>query len=182
MRRLIARWQTRRSVLLQRLAEHERRHAELDAVMRQQEAAMTICDNGHVEIEFERRLGCPLCRVLLRLNVIQRAASVGRDGSLPPLNMLRLFEHIVESCTAPDLHALPPLPVVIFCPNCRTQHIDAPAPERDWDNPPHRSHECTACGFTFRVADVPTEGVKEITTRGQHDGEFRAQYEFIQEP
>lgn len=63
-----------------------------------------------------------------------------------------------------------PVEMLLFCPKCHTQHIDAPQPEKNWENPPHRSHECQACGHVWRPADVPTNGVAKIMTQGQRDG------------
>ena len=60
-----------------------------------------------------------------------------------------------------------PLPVVLHCPECRAQHIDAPSP--GWDNPPHRSHQCAECGCVWRAADVETTGVAHVSTRGKAD-------------
>lgn len=60
-----------------------------------------------------------------------------------------------------------PIDMIIFCPKCGLQHIDEP--HGDWDNPPHKSHECQACFHIWRVADVPTNGVKTIKTVGKHD-------------
>src|SRR5215475_10184563 len=62
-----------------------------------------------------------------------------------------------------------PIDMILFCPQCGRQHIDEPQPEKSWDNPPHRSHECQQCGHVWRPADVPTNGVAEIKTKGQHD-------------
>lgn len=85
-----------------------------------------------------------------------------------------------------------PVPMVLFCPECGLQHVDAPkactmavgcvetgvcyadAHDRPdqcarWDNPPHRSHLCAECGHVWRPADVPTVGVAEIETRGKDD-------------
>lgn len=89
-----------------------------------------------------------------------------------------------------------PIDMVLFCPRCHQQHIDAPhhwsdkfdaptgdeAPEdraaldkavrkyeAEWTNPPHRSHECQHCKFTWRPADVPTNGVAAVKTKGQRD-------------
>jgi hypothetical protein len=73
--------------------------------------------------------------------------------------------------------------MLLFCPNCGEQHIDAPEPaDADidvdgsvisatsaWDNPPHRSHLCHACGAVWRPADVPTTGVASIATKGKAD-------------
>lgn len=69
------------------------------------------------------------------------------------------------------------IPMILFCPECGLQHIDAapsfvPDPGGDplpWTNPPHRSHLCAECGHIWRPADVPTTGVAEITTAGKDD-------------
>jgi hypothetical protein len=67
--------------------------------------------------------------------------------------------------------SLPPIDMVLFCPSCGTQHIDAPDPQKNWDNRPHRSHACQnpACGHQWRPADVDTNGVRAIKTRGDSD-------------
>lgn len=72
-----------------------------------------------------------------------------------------------------------PIDMVLHCPDCGMQHIDAPSETREirggelcidrWDNPPHRSHKCGACGCIWRPADVATNGVREIKTRGTAD-------------
>lgn len=83
-----------------------------------------------------------------------------------------------------------PVDMVLFCPHCHHQHIDAPEitakmvkalnglpltaederrHAKRWTNPPHRSHLCHQCGFIWRPADVPTNGVEAIRTRGQDD-------------
>lgn len=62
-----------------------------------------------------------------------------------------------------------PLPMILHCPDCGEQHIDAPDDESGWSNPPHKSHLCHACGTIWRPADVPTEGVSDIETRGKRD-------------
>jgi hypothetical protein len=38
-----------------------------------------------------------------------------------------------------------------------------------WLNPPHKSHRCHFCNYVWRPADVPTNGVKAIKTRGVND-------------
>lgn len=69
--------------------------------------------------------------------------------------------------------AATPIPMLLFCPACGLQHIDAPESAREgekaWDNPPHRSHKCHACATVWRPADVPTVGVANIQTSGQVD-------------
>lgn len=69
--------------------------------------------------------------------------------------------------------------MVLHCPGCHLQHIDWPEPavEHDhgavefpaWDNPPHRSHLCHGCAHVWRPADVPTNGVQAVKTRGRGD-------------
>jgi hypothetical protein len=86
-----------------------------------------------------------------------------------------------------------PIDMVLHCPKCGTQHIDAPEPEPEcdcripimegagqhspscsvfrevWTNPPHKSHLCHGCGVVWRPADVPTNGVAAVKTKGEHD-------------
>lgn len=63
-----------------------------------------------------------------------------------------------------------PIPMILFCPSCGVQHIDAPDERTpDWANPPHKSHLCHGCGHIWRPCDRPTEGVKEIQTSGKAD-------------
>lgn len=71
-----------------------------------------------------------------------------------------------------------PIDMVLHCPSCGLQHIDEPeqsvdvdgySPRIDWGNPPHRSHLCHGCGHIWRPADVPTNGVKAVQTRGKAD-------------
>lgn len=60
-----------------------------------------------------------------------------------------------------------PIDMVLFCPACGLQHVDGPT--EAWMNPPHRSHLCAGCGHIWRPADVPTNGVAAILTRGAND-------------
>lgn len=62
-----------------------------------------------------------------------------------------------------------PIEMVLHCPACGLQHVDAPEPARGWTNPPHRSHLCAGCGTVWRPADVETTGVRAILTSGQRD-------------
>ena len=72
-----------------------------------------------------------------------------------------------------------PIDMLLFCPNCGEQHIDRAKPEQkdetgeSWNNPPHRSHRCDYCSWIWRPADVPTNGVKEIQTKGKVDQDPR---------
>jgi hypothetical protein len=54
------------------------------------------------------------------------------------------------------------------------EHMCSPMDDnKRWTNPVHKSHTCrkddSGCGKIFRVADVPTNGVAEIKTRGKDD-------------
>jgi hypothetical protein len=94
-------------------------------------------------------------------------------------------------CLHGDLSDPAPAPIdmILHCPACGLQHVDAPEtdeqynerlfesswwecggdkPER-WTNPPHRSHLCHGCGHIWRPADVATNGVREIKTQGKND-------------
>ena len=77
-----------------------------------------------------------------------------------------------------------PIDMILHCPTCGLQHVDAPEFEDDpsmlavgithksfdgWTNPPHRSHLCAGCGHIWRPADVPTNGVAAIKTKGKAD-------------
>lgn len=74
-----------------------------------------------------------------------------------------------------------PIDMVLHCPACGMQHIDeadaddeqtthSPMVER-WTNPPHRSHLCqnSACRHVWRPADVATNGVATVKTKGTAD-------------
>lgn len=89
-----------------------------------------------------------------------------------------------------------PIDMVLHCPACGEQHIDAPdevpgqpilksasttehphkmmqvgtyTAQGEWTNPPHRSHLCHGCGHIWRPADVPTNGVSAAKTKGKAD-------------
>jgi hypothetical protein len=95
-----------------------------------------------------------------------------------------------DRALAPAAAGMPqPVDMVLFCPKCGMQHIDTPMtdaqyterlhesswwelggdkPER-WTNPPHRSHLCHGCGHIWRPADVATNGVAAVKTKGSKD-------------
>lgn len=56
--------------------------------------------------------------------------------------------------------ARPPIPMLMFCPRCSKQHIDAP--KGDWANPPHATHTCQHCGLLWRPSNENTAGVSGI--------------------
>lgn len=80
-----------------------------------------------------------------------------------------------------------PINMVLFCPQCHTQHIDAPkkcdacqdcglgigglascpiccggTADGWWTNPPHRKHLCAVCGTLWKPANVPTNGMQSL--------------------
>ena len=60
--------------------------------------------------------------------------------------------------------------MVLHCPACGLQHIDAPDERTEgWMNEPHRSHLCHGCSHIWRPADVPTNGVAAVKTKGKAD-------------
>jgi hypothetical protein len=98
------------------------------------------------------------------------------EGSLP----VRLLRALAKALVQGPLTA--PIDMILHCPNCGEQHIDAPEPAGPlredglpgaswpaWTNPPHRSHLCHGCGHIWRPADVPTNGVAEIKTKGKKE-------------
>lgn len=100
---------------------------------------------------------------------------IGHEGDLIPLYS----------------HSGDPIPMILFCPKCGIQHIDKAEDHKPdcnafnrptdiplmeypctcdrWTNPPHKSHLCHSCGWVWRPADVPTTGVENIATKGEHD-------------
>lgn len=97
--------------------------------------------------------------------------------------LIELAEEIrALAAVAPALPAstAEPIDMVLFCPCCGLQHIDAAEPDLGssadgsgdvplWTNPPHRSHLCRNCGHVWRPADVPTNGVEAVKTKGRND-------------
>lgn len=96
---------------------------------------------------------------------------------------------VLEAAPASSAMAMQPVDMVLYCPACGLQHIDAPEeaevldtgngtqyemnPDR-WLNPPHRSHLCHGCGIVWRPADIETNGVDRIKTKGAHDTPVQA--------
>ncbi|MBW5285980.1 helix-turn-helix domain-containing protein [Burkholderia gladioli] len=89
-----------------------------------------------------------------------------------------MVRYMLDAAPAAPVAEAEPIPMLLFCPRCGTQHIDAPEDAEcdgevvhsaGWSNPPHRSHLCHACGIVWRPADVATVGVEAIETRGKAD-------------
>ncbi len=54
--------------------------------------------------------------------------------------------------------ATPPVPMVLYCPDCWTKHLD----EGEWATRLHKTHQCQSCGSEWRPANVPTVGVSAL--------------------
>jgi hypothetical protein len=95
----------------------------------------------------------------------QGIATYERD---PPANDYQRG-HLDALKTARAELAAVAIPMLLFCPRCGAQHVDAPDKAKGWENPPHRSHLCDSCGIIWRPADVPTTGVAEIASLSERD-------------
>ncbi len=141
--------------------------------------------HAHMDVEFLYFYQCPLCLDKfalgcdVRLYALTGNALVGYGDRVKRPDLLDEFgviiaegskDHLTVSHADDELNALraevvelrrklaTPTPVIVYCPRCGAQHVDAP--HGDWTNPPHRSHECQTCKLVWRVADVPTAGVE----------------------
>ena len=102
----------------------------------------------------------------------------------PSLQDKEAIEQAKQLAASPATPA--PINMVLHCPKCGLQHIDAPDHPHyggmtdatgfhpRWDNPPHRSHLCKGCGNIWRPADVPTNGVAAVATKGKADSPIAA--------
>ena len=94
---------------------------------------------------------------------------VGACGRAPTVDSWAHLRALVDALDAP-------IPMLLFCPACGVQHIDALDPnDPGWTNPPHRSHTCriadNGCGHIWRPCDRATAGVAKIETKGTKDSE-----------
>ena len=55
-----------------------------------------------------------------------------------------------------------PLRMIIHCPECGTQHVDAGV----WAEKEHWTHQCQRCGHEWKAAKVATVGVASLDTKG----------------
>lgn len=53
-------------------------------------------------------------------------------------------------------NAIPPIPMLLWCPECGTRHVD----EGEFRTKEHHTHACQGCGMVWRPAIVPTVGVR----------------------
>lgn len=87
------------------------------------------------------------------------AAGTRKAGKIPLEPVCRLIQFARDSAK--------PIDMVLFCANCGAQHIDVAT--ETWPNEPHRSHRCRYCEHIWRPADVATNGVAAVKTRGKDD-------------
>lgn len=102
-------------------------------------------------------------------NILMSADGVKRKMVDVPVEE---FPEIMRKCAA--FLSEPPLSMILHCPVCHRQHIDAPEPKLGWTNPPHKSHQCVFCREEGRVviwrpADVATRGVATLGTKSRGD-------------
>ncbi len=105
---------------------------------------------------------------------LANAYMIGRERERETMNALSLIlpDNLTEAALVdkPDPTVID---LVLHCPSCKEQHIDMADESRGWTNPPHRTHECLFCGFTWRPCDRPTNGVFITQTHGKNDNQWR---------
>jgi hypothetical protein len=70
-----------------------------------------------------------------------------------------------------------PIDMLLFCPRCQKQHVDAPEPDKGWDNPPHATHTCKFCGLNWRPSNAITNGVAQIPAQeAKHSDRIMASF------
>ena len=159
-------------------------HAALNHIDQLEEKLLNA---GQLTVEEVRQhLGEKLPGVLTTLSSVYGASTdeVMASLSAGSLARMELIERLLRQHSRP-------IDMVLHCPACWHQHIDAPegpsqrvgdSPEvatgmaildGAWTNPPHRSHLCDRCGHIWRPADVPTNGVAAVKTKGKNDSPLR---------
>lgn len=88
------------------------------------------------------------------------AEEIGYDG--PPGDAVCPLRDWLQELKTLRRQAAAPIPMLLWCPVCGALHVDQEQPERQWFNPPHRTHQCQTCLHEWRPANVPTVGVKEL--------------------
>lgn len=68
----------------------------------------------------------------------------------PPQKLIGVIQATEQHLANP-----PPLPMLLWCPECGERHIDRGA----FAAQPHHTHACQECGMTWRPAVVATCGV-----------------------
>jgi rubredoxin len=66
------------------------------------------------------------------------------------------MEH--ESAAFREVGEPKPVPMLLWCPECGTRHVDAGV----FRTKSHHTHACQGCGMVWRPALVPTVGVQYL--------------------
>lgn len=131
-------WMARNNAALDRVAALQRENETLARKLRDTEDTLAVTETGMENLEAKWRAGFD--------------EAVAANAALSEENV-RLRNT--------------PVDVILHCPVCLTRHVDEPQPEKNWTNPPHRTHECQQCGHLWRPYDVATNGVAMLP--GQRD-------------
>lgn len=71
------------------------------------------------------------------------------------------LNHALKFCTIIEIE-IKPIDMIMLCPQCGRQHIDNSQPEKEWTNPPHKTHQCQYCSHEWRPCNYPTNGVEKL--------------------
>lgn len=154
---------------------------KLTADDRMVESCLAVYLDGHpyrgfglMKLESKDNVCCDafeqICVVLAReaMATTEVSKSITYPSSVAAERIRDLVRRIANALSESLRRAALPVDMLIFCPKCRLQHVDAPHDE--WTNPPHRTHECQGCGHLWRIADIPTNGVATLHSKGRNDG------------
>jgi hypothetical protein len=110
------------------------------------------------------------------MGALQEEAAAYDD---PIAHVIEARDAMRAALAAPSQAFPPTIDMVLFCPKCEVQHVDSPEKPiseyddiPEWTNPPHRSHLCHGCGHIWRPADVPTNGIAAVKTKGSADSKL----------
>lgn len=81
------------------------------------------------------------------------------------------YLHFKNAFLSLESEAAKPIPMLLWCPECRERHID----EGEFANKPHHTHACQHCGHVWRPAIVDTLGVRFLPgfkNETKHPAEF----------
>ena len=106
-------------------------------------------------------------RARLALGVPARVESVVAGITRADTGQQSFVSTTVDNVPTEVRFSNPPINMILHCPSCHKQHVDAP--DGDWTNPPHKSHLCHHCSTVWRPADVATNGVAYIQSAGTRD-------------
>ncbi len=88
----------------------------------------------------------------LQVERLRRILKLGEVADFQ--DMIRTVAKLVE-------YSEEPVDVVLYCPACKTQHIDG-YESASWKNPPHKTHLCHFCGELWTPSRRATNGVRAV--------------------